>query len=181
VRVCAQPWQDWGPDRRKVTIRIDDEQEQSPRPGNVRTGKKHKKKKGQKEAPPCQCCCRAPLATLVVFVVMLVIILAVVARSYALYAKELAAAGNSANGGRVGALLQEVGDSGGNSGEYASSGEQTVLFIEPFSIHECDPFTKTGSGQTQGGKALKNRPLSQVAGTCAKRRRSLPARVTARL
>jgi hypothetical protein len=125
--VCAQPWQDWGPDRREVTIRIDDEQEQSPRPGNVRTGKKHKKKKGQKEAPPCQCCCRAPLATLVVFVVMLVIILAVVARSYALYAKELAAAGNSANGGRVGALLQEVGDSGGNSGEYASSGEQTVL------------------------------------------------------
>jgi hypothetical protein len=60
---------------------------------------------------------------------MLVIILAVVARSYALYAKELAAAGNSANGGRVGALLQEVGDSGGNSGEYASSGEQTVLLV----------------------------------------------------
>ena len=41
---------------------------------------------------------------------MLVIILAVVARSYDLYAKELAAAGNSANGGRVGALLQSHSD-----------------------------------------------------------------------
>ena len=84
----------------------------------------------------CECCCRAPIATLVVFLVLLVILLAVVARSYAVYTRELAASGGSGEGEIPG----QVGAPGGSPGQYThGSGDSShVCEVTPQLTCTCD-------------------------------------------
>eukprot|EP01043_Picozoa_sp_COSAG02_P031411 COSAG02_NODE_2049_length_10007_cov_226.930057_9_plen_249_part_00 len=80
----------------------------------------------------CKPCCRSPVATFVVFVLLLVILLAAIVRSYAVYAQELAAAGDEGGGEIL------IGTPGGNPGQYTQRTNDAVCEVTPRLTCTCD-------------------------------------------